>query len=176
MQFLFLLPIAVFLGLPAGMFLAWIAKEELKPGARYILLFSKALFFAIALLSLFFLFRNSQPYIGVIAVTAGIVIAVALNIFSAMAKTRFNYDYLFLGLVLCSGMAVLSVNALIALASCLLLCGLPFASLENTKKKIWKRLLFNAVLFFAPLLFLLLGPISVVGFGASAIYLLLRMR
>ncbi len=178
MDFLFLLPIAVFLGMPAGLLLAWMAKEELRQGRKWIKLFRRFLLLALAVSSLYFLFKHSMPWIGVVSVISGIITAVILNISKYAAKRRFNYDYLFLGLLMAAALTSLKGAQLLVFSVLLFLYGLPFSSsvFLNSKKKWWKLLAYNAALFFPPLLFMLLGELAAVGFGLASIHLLMKVK
>ncbi|MBU2637413.1 MAG: hypothetical protein KJ955_00380 [Nanoarchaeota archaeon] len=178
MDFLFLLPIVVFLGMPLGLLLAWMAKEELRPGRKWIKLFRRLLLLSLSLLSVYFLFKHSTPLVGVVGVASGIVTAVALNIFKHAAKQRFNYDYLFLGLLMAAAFASLKGAQLLVFSVLLFLYGLPFSSsvFLNSKKRCWKLTASHAALFFPPLLFLFLGELAAIGFGLAAIHLLVKVR
>lgn len=177
MDFLFLLPIIVFLGMPLGLLLAYMAKEELRPGKKYIKLFRRCLLLALSLLSVYFLLKHSTPWVGIIGIAAGIVTAVFLNISRYAAKRWMNYDYLFMGLLMAAALASVTDSKLFLFSVLLFLYGLPFSSsvLMHSKKKWWKVVAFHAALFFPPLLFLFLGGLAAVGFGLSAIHLLVKV-
>lgn len=180
MDYLFLLPLAVFAGLPLGMLLAWIARQEIVQGAKYLSLLRRIIIAAISVSSIALLFMHSLPWIGVVSIIAGIIIAVVLNIMHArLERKRYNFklDYLFLGLCMTSAIAVLEQDALLAFSFICFLYGLAYSSRHYKQLKSGFQLFgFNTVIFFAPFPFLLLGDIAAVGFGISAFYLLLRAR
>lgn len=180
MDYLFLLPIAVFAGLPLGMLLAWIAKQEIVQGAKYISLLRRIIISLISVLAIVLLFMYSLPWIGFISVIFGILLAVFLNIMHARLerkKYNFKLDYLFLGLCMTSAIAVLEQKALLVFSFLVFLYGLAYSSRHYKQLKNGGELFaFDSVLFFAPFPFLLLGNVAVVGFGLSAFYLLLRSR
>lgn len=180
MDYLFLLPLAVFAGLPLGMLLAWIAKQEITAGAKYLSLFRRIIIFVISMMAIILLFMHSLPWIGFVSVIFGIILAVLLNIMHARLerkKYNFKLDYLFLGLCTSSAIAVLEQNTLLAFSLLVFLYGLAYSSRHyNQLKNGWELFAFDSVVFFAPFPFLLLGDIAVVGFGLSAFYLLLRAR
>ncbi|MDI6737708.1 MAG: hypothetical protein QME12_04300 [Nanoarchaeota archaeon] len=180
MDYLFLLPLAVFAGLPLGMLLAWFAKQEITAGANYLSLLRRIIIFAISISAIVMLFMHSLPWVGFVSVISGIILAVFLNVMQArLERKRYNFklDYLFLGLCMGSAIAVLGQNALLAFSFLVFLYGLAYASRHyNQLKNGWKLFAFDSVVFFAPFPFLLLGKVAVVGFGLSAFYLLLRAR
>ncbi|MFA5887398.1 MAG: hypothetical protein WC852_01670 [Candidatus Nanoarchaeia archaeon] len=180
MDFLFLLPVAVFAGFPLGILLAWIAKEELSLGTKYIGYFRQILIFAIAVMSLVLLFTHAVPWVGLLSIASGIILAVVLNIAHAkLERKKYNFfmDYFFLGLCLVSAIAVLDKDMLLIFSSLVFIYGLPYSSIFYSKLRNSTALIsFNLFLFFAPFPFLLLGDVAVVGFGVSAFYLLLRAR
>ena len=116
MDFLFLLPVAAFLGFPLGILLAWIAKEELPSGAKYIGYFRQVLIFSIAIISLVLLFRHAEPWVGLLSIASGIILAVVLNIAHArLERTKYHFfmDYFSLGLCVVSAIAVLDRDTLL---------------------------------------------------------------
>lgn len=180
MDYLFLLPAAVFAGLPLGMLLAWAARQEIIEGARHISLLRQAIIFAVSIFAIAMIFTHSLPWIGFVSVIAGIILAVFLNVMHARLERKrhnFRLDYLFLGLCMTSAIAVLERGALLLFSLLVFLYGLAYSSVNYKQLKSGFRLFaFNTVLFFAPFPFLLLGDVAVVGFGLSAFYLLLRAR
>ncbi|MDD4877571.1 MAG: hypothetical protein PHO02_00870 [Candidatus Nanoarchaeia archaeon] len=180
MDYLFLLPIAVFAGLPLGILLAWIAKKEIVSGGKYLSLLRRIIIFLISMSAIAMLFTHSIPWVGLVSVIAGIILAVFLNIAHARLerkKYNFNLDYLFLGLCMTSAIAVLEENALLVFSFLCFIYGLAYASRHYKRLKGgWELFAFNSVVFFVPFPFLLLGDVAVVGFGLSAFYLLLRTR
>lgn len=180
MDYLFLLPIVVFAGLPLGMLLAWIAKQEIVTEAKYLSFLRRIIIFVISMLAIVLLFIYSLPWIGFVSVIAGIILAVLLNVMHARLerkKYNFKLDYLFIGLCMTSAIAVLEQNALLVFSLFAFLYGLAYASRHyNQLKNGFELFAFDSVLFFAPFPFLLLGDVAVVGFGLSVFYLLLRAR
>lgn len=178
MDYLFLLPVAVFSGFLLGILLAWIAKEELSFGTKYIAYFRQILMFAIAVISLVLLLRHAVPWVGLLSIASGIILAVILNIAHArLERKKHNYfmDYFFLGLCMVSAIAVLDRDILLIFSCLVFLYGLPYSSVFYSKLKQGTALIsFNFFMFFVPFPFLLLGDVAVVGFGVSAFYLLLR--
>ena len=118
--------IIVFLGLPIGIILAYIAKEEIKPGKSYLVFFQSLLF----LLIVVFLMYSFNLHIAVI-------IIIALLLIGLMYVLRYKYEttaiYPLLAVFLY--MSSKNTNLFMIESSLIFLYGLPTGSLLINFKK-----------------------------------------
>ena len=125
-----LIAAVVSIGLILGRVLAWIAKEEIRPGKNYFLILQKALFCA-AVILLMFLNRTNVHYMWI----GALVIFVYLYYYKKISS---EIVYGVLGLVFY--LSVKTEYFLIA-SSLIFLYGLPTGTLLKDKKKIALNLL-----------------------------------
>lgn len=113
--------VIVVLGIPYGMIVGWIARDELKEGKEYFVLIKELLF---GLVFFFLLYHHSLPVIGVLAGAA------AFALFSRFRKLRRGYIvYLvFLVILLLSEFDVL-------ITSLMFIYGIPYGSILYLKYK-----------------------------------------
>lgn len=149
-----LIYILAFAGILLGVLLAYLARDELKSGKKYFVLFYKALLFILIIYLLYLSEVNWWLF--------GIVLGFLFSLI-------FSELYFFLGLAVFS-----SLNVYIAFI--VFLIGLPYGTLLYTKKKIKYYLTYSLILFFVPALILLASlPLtfvySFIGGGLFSLFL-----
>ena len=128
--------VLMFAGLIVGMILAFIAKEELKPGKKYISLFQKFLLAGIFIIAVVF-----SPHLALKIVFAGILIHLLMFRFSfndILSYGVFGFIFfIFAG----------RLNLVILLSGLIFLHGLPVGSLivEDRTKENYKTVLRNII-------------------------------
>lgn len=120
-----LIALIVSLGLLSGRIIAWIAKEEIKPGKKYFLILQKVLFCAVVFLLMYFNKTNVHyTWIG------GLVIFAYLSWFKKIPSYIISAV---LGITLY--LATLTENFLL-ISAVIFLYGFPAGSLIKNKKEI----------------------------------------
>jgi len=127
--------ILTFVGILLGVLLAYLARDELKSGKKYFILFYKTLLF-ILIIYLLYLSEINWWLLGIIL--------------GFLFSLVFSELYFFLGLAVFS-----SLNIYVAFITFLI--GLPYGTLLYTKKRIKYYLVYSLVLFFVPALILLVN-------------------
>ena len=127
--------ILAFVGILIGLLLAYMARDELKSGKKYFILFYRILLFILII----YLLYLSEINWWLLGIAAGFL-------FSLL----FSELYFFLGLAVFS-----SLNIYISFITFLI--GLPYGTLLYTKKKVKNYLVFSFVIFFIPALILLVN-------------------
>jgi hypothetical protein len=124
--------VIIFAGLIVGMILGFIAKEELKPGKKYLSLLQKFILAAVFIIAIIY-----SPHIALKTVLAGIL--VYLFIFKFSFNDIFTYGIFgFLFYVFIN-----NLNLTLLLSSLMFLHGLPIGSLmtEEMKKQDYRSIL-----------------------------------
>lgn len=120
-----LVALVVSIGLILGRILAWIAKEEIKPGKKYLLILQKALFCAIAAV-LMYANRTNVHYVWI----GGLIIFAYLSFFKKI-------NHLIISAILGAGFYISSNTDQFLLTSALIfLYGMPAGSLMKNKKEL----------------------------------------
>ena len=136
----FLIAVVAAIGLILGRILAWTAKEEIKPGTKYLLILQKALFcLAIALLMYFN--RTNVHYVWI----GALVIFIYLSWFKKIPSYAFS---VILGILFY--LASLT-EKFVLISAVIFLHGLPAGSLMKNKKMLALNVLvflINAMLLF----------------------------
>lgn len=140
----FYLIIVAFIGLIIGLIIGRHTQEEVKPGREYLEWLRRA--FLIAVIIILLSYSWMHPWMIVIGFVIGYFI---------------RRSYLYLGIALASALSL----KILLLPALTFLYGFPYGSLMYEKNKMLRRILFNAILFFVPLL-LILTPINLIGFMA----------
>ena len=128
--------VIIFSGLIIGMVLGFIAKEELKPGRKYLELLQKFLIAAIFIISIFY-----SKHIALSIVLVGIIVYLILFKFSF--NDIFTYGVFgFIYFIFAD-----NLNTLILLSSLMFLHGLPIGSLmtEEMYKQGYKEIIRNII-------------------------------
>jgi hypothetical protein len=125
-----LVAIVISIGLILGRVLAWIAKEEIRPGKNYFLILQKALFCA-AVIALMFLNRTNVHYIW-----AGALIIFVYVYYYKKISPEIVYGVLGLVFYLSS-----KTEYFLLASSLIFLYGLPSGTLLKNKEKIALNLL-----------------------------------
>jgi hypothetical protein len=130
-----LMYILAFVGILVGLFLAHLARDELKSGKKYFILIYRILLF-ILIIYLLYLSEINWWLLGII--------------FGFIFSIFFSELYFFLGLAVFS-----SLNVYVAFITFLI--GLPYGTLLYTKKGVKNYLIYALILFFIPALILLVN-------------------
>lgn len=137
----FLASILVFLGLFVGVIVAFIAKEELKPGKYYFIFLQRAFFSAAV--GFIFLFNN-------IPITISIIISLLILFLVYKTKMNIFLSYLILAFLFNAAFRN-TLSAFVVVASLIFLYGIPTGSLlvyENRNKiKLIKEILLKYGIF-----------------------------
>lgn len=138
----FLASVVVSLGIFCGAGLGYIAKEELKPGAKYLILFQN---FLAVLIFAFAVYLKQTHLIVISAIFAfGIIFRTRL---ARAPKTKFYFiAYFLLGLIFSGS---ISKESFVLMSSLIFLFGFPAGSLVFMKKRWLRNSAYFALVFIA---------------------------
>jgi len=161
-----LLAIVCFLGLPSGMLLARLAKEEIVEYSKYIEIARKGILLLILLVIAYALFLV-EPLVTIAGIIAGTLLGSSLSTHKEM-----RYDYLYFGLLVAT---TGFLSALFLLSVFVFLYGLCYGCIfEKLKDK--RVFLAHIVCFFVPFLVLLLPILHGFVFGFAGCCLMFLFK